>query len=100
LKRQLAKAEQRNVVANDIRDLDDTAFASYKNKLEVLIKKTIVASEKTTQNNQNNSQTNLETVINNGKKTETVPNTTQAAETLQGRMKKAFNVDTGFLITN
>lgn len=85
--------KQREVVANDIRDLDEAGFTNYKNKLNVLMQNKVNASQETS------SQKTVEDVINDGKKEKTeVPNTTSAGISLKDKMKAAFSVDTGVIL--
>lgn len=99
-------AEAREVIAKDIANLDDEAFAAYKNKMAVFMKnkkKGAKVEEKGMTEEPKEAKASVSEVIeevtdNAKKETVSVPTTSTASETLFDKYKKAFDYE-GFVVS-
>lgn len=87
--------EERKVIAEDIKDLDDAAFAKFQDKMKVMMKEKMKANKgKKACAESVASADVLADAIDAGKKdTVTVPHTSTAEETLADKAKRAFGGD-------
>jgi len=84
--------EEREVIAKDIKELDEEGFKNYENKLTILLKNKVKASETI-------SQETVGNVIDNGNKEKSsIPNTQSVEQTIAEKMKKAFSLEDGIIL--
>lgn len=101
---------ERQIIASDIKDLDDEAFAKYQAKMKVMMKgkakkdkKAPVAEKPAAEEDDSkdckaSAKEAVASAIDGGKKEVVVPHTSSGEETLVQKFAKAFSMEDGFTI--